>query len=331
MIFPFRCLLFILSLYSVSPYAYPGKEDYVVPNIVHQTYDYQAPNFFFFLSILSVQRFLRPDKHILWVNDEGRFRRAHWESWQRRADPSSWESVLAEMLRNGSVEARLVLFPLHPPDNSSVFASNKAHRSDLMRMQALYEQGGIYLDTDAFALPHRPLHDLRVHDFVLSFDNLVNHDHLAPKRMNNGVLLSSPRATFLRLWREAYSSSFNPSSFDHDSSVVPFRLATSYPDLVHVEWNRLAPVSYGFQTSLLADALTCGLWQPSPPAIWYPRLSKIGKEVVYNFSESVPDEYMYKALTKKSVLHLTMSQVRSAILCFYCHPRAYPDLSSSLL
>lgn len=300
------CAAACIATTSPSPQK-PSK--YSVPNIVHQTYDYQSPNFFLFLSIMTVQRFLRPDKHILWVNDEGRYRRGHWESWQKRAAPDSWERVFVDLLSNGSVEARLRTFPAHPPGNTSTFAPNKAHRSDFVRMAALQEMGGIYLDTDAYAL--RSLDELRVHDFVLGFDNIVNPDPLAPKRLNNGVLLSKPQAAFLDLWMKEYAK-FNPSSFDHDSSVVPYRLATQYPDLVHIEWNRLSPTSFGFQTSVVADALTCGLYVPptaaSPAAIWYPRY--LPDKKAFTFEGTQPDSYMARMLENKLVLHLTMSQVR---------------------
>ena len=84
-------------------------------------------------------------------------------------------------------------------------------------------------DTDSF--PTRSLDDLRIHNFTISYDNIINPDHSAPKRLNNGVLLSSPGAAFLQHWSRTYAS-FNPSSWDHHSCVVPFKLAMEYPDLV---------------------------------------------------------------------------------------------------
>jgi len=50
---------------------------HLVPSIVHQIYDYQAPSFFLYLSIMCVQRYVQPLRHILWVNDEGRFRKGN--------------------------------------------------------------------------------------------------------------------------------------------------------------------------------------------------------------------------------------------------------------
>jgi hypothetical protein len=121
--------------------------NHVVPNIVHQIYDYQAPNFFLFLSLLCVQRFIKPTRHVLWVNDEGRFRKGHWDSWLNNAGEidksSTWEGLFSKLLKNGTIEAKFITFPTHPPGNESIFVANKAHRSDFVRMTALTESGGI--------------------------------------------------------------------------------------------------------------------------------------------------------------------------------------------
>lgn len=280
-------------------------EELVVPNIVHQMYDYQSPNYFAYLSIMTARRFLKPEKHILWVNNEGRFRPGHWSSWQANAREGTWEHDLAQMLKTGKIEAKMVTFPAHPPGNSSINVQNKAHRSDFMRMEALRDHGGIYLDTDVFVL--RSLDALRVHDFTLGFDNVVNPDQTAvnAKRLNNGVMLSVPNAKFLQVWSSTYST-FDPTSWDYHSSVVPFNLAVQYPDLVHVEMNRISPVSYGLQTSEAAAALTCGLLLPESRGIWYP----ITVDNKPTFVNAPLDIYLYKHLNRKYALHMTMSAVR---------------------
>lgn len=302
----------------------------IVPNVVHQTYDYQSPSFFLFLSIMCVQRFLKPDKHILYVNDEGRYRKAHWESWQRnaRSAAGTWENEFYNMIQNGTLTIKLVTYPLHPDGQPSLVATNKAHRSDLFRMKVLYQQGGIYLDTDAF--PIRPMKELLHHNFTITFDNYIDANASKPRRMNNGVLLAAPHSRYLYLWQQRYQT-YNPASFDYDSSVVPYQLAINYPDLVHVEMNRLSPISYGLQTSLAAAALTCGIFSPPNKlfpdvdfnnerqrsllrlageggGIWYPHYSFVNK--IYSYDHTLPDRYMFNELRKKLVLHLTMSQVR---------------------
>lgn len=141
----------------------------------------------------------------------------------------------------------------------------------------------------------------------MSFDNIVNPDEQAPKRLNNGVFLSSATSSFLDLWAKEYVN-FDPSSWDRHSSIIPFRLATQYPDLIHVEWSRLSPISYGFQTSEAAAALTCGLLDPRNQTVLYPRWMTDKKS--YTFQGVTPSKRFYDVMSRKLVLHLTMSAVR---------------------
>jgi hypothetical protein len=332
-------ILLLLTFFHCFEWTAEGKvpthseyeEDYLVPDIVHQVYDYQSPNFFLYLSILTVQYFHRPKRHILWVNDEGRYRKSHWETWQRNRKPNSWEDHFYHLIHtNKSLEIEFITFPSHPPGNTSTFVSNKAHKSDFVRMNVLQSMGGIYIDTDAFVT--HSLHELRKHNFTLSFDNIVNKDNLSlPKRLNNGIIFSSPNAVFLQIWMKTYRL-FQVQSFDYDSSVVPYQLAMEYPDMIHLEMNRISPISYGFQTAKLAESLTCGLFIPPEAidesrdhssmgiskemasmfkkhgAIWYPDYNQEKK--VFSFANTLPDIFMFQELKKKLILHLTMSQVR---------------------
>jgi hypothetical protein len=155
------------------------QKNYTVPSIVHQTYDYQGPSYFLYLSLMCVQRFVKPERHILWVNIEGRHRGNAWTHWQNTVAEGSWEQNLASLIKENKIEVRTLNFPANPPGNTSVIAHNKAHRSDFVRMDALYSMGGVYLDTDAFATSS--LDSLRMHDFVISFDNIVDADKTKPK------------------------------------------------------------------------------------------------------------------------------------------------------
>ena len=299
------CFLPVLFLVSFSVSLLNAEQYYVVPNIVHQTYDYQSPNFFMYMSIKCVQYFIKPLRHVLWVNDEGKYRKNHWESWQSKTVEGTWEHDFVGLLKSGKIETVPLTYPMHPPGNESVFVSNKAHRSDFVRMSVLLKEGGVYLDTDAF--PTKSLDELRIHNFTLAFDNIVNPDKNAPKRLNNGVIFSVPNAPFLRIWTSTYSS-FDPSSWDYHSSIVPFQLATEYPDLVHIEMSRISPLSYGFQTSAAAAALTCGIYMSSERAVWHPRYDAVTKR--YTFAGTSPDTSFYNSLGRKLILHLTMSAVR---------------------
>ena len=129
---------FIPSFLSID---IESHNQFVVPNIVHQIYDYKAPNFFMFLSIMCVQRYLKPEKHYFWVNDAGRFRRGEWEHWQANAKPNSWEANFTSLIKSGAIVPMFRSFSQNPPGNSSVFALNKAHMSDFVRLSVLKEYG----------------------------------------------------------------------------------------------------------------------------------------------------------------------------------------------
>lgn len=299
---------------------------FVVPDMVHQIYDYNTPNFFLFLSIQCIQHYLQPKQHILWVNIEGKHRKGAWENWLRNAQINTWEHKLFDLVEKKKLEVKYLVFPSSPTGNNSISTNNKAHKSDFVRMQLLKDYGGMYIDTDAYVISSA-FHLLRLHDFTLSFDNIVNPpDSKLPKRMNNGIILSKPNALFLQIWMEKYKQ-FHPESFDYDSSVVPYELATQYPDLIHVEMYRISPISFAFQTTTLADAITCGLYLPpvnrssqtffssfqrntseEQGVLWYPKFSFEKKG--FFFEESVQDVYMAQQLHKRLALHLTMSQVR---------------------
>jgi hypothetical protein len=272
---------------------------------VHQTYDYQEPNYFLYLSLVTAAHYLQPTQHILWVNNEGRFRMGHWWAWQAAAAAGSWQKDLVARIDSGAIKVEFVTFPAHPPGNVSTQVSNKAHRSDFLRLQALRKYGGIYLDTDVFCAAS--LNELRVHDFTLPFDNVVNADERAvnARRVNNGVILSAPNASFIDVWERAYWD-FDPASFDFHSSVVPLKLAMQYPDLIHIEMHRLSPISYGLQTSEAAAALTCGVLLPRHKAIWYPAFV----DGAYSLQGVTADARLYASLSQKLVLHMTMSAVR---------------------
>ncbi len=300
----------------------------IVPNIVHQIYDYKAPTFFLYLSMLCVQRYIKPDKHYLIVNDEGEERKQNWAKWQTNITIGSWEYNLTTLIKEKKLEIKFLTFPVGPPGNSSKIAIYKEHRSDFVRMSVLETNGGIYLDSDAFAINN--LKSLRIHNFSIGLDNVVADQMDLPKRCNNGVLVAAPHSLFLKYWTKQYEN-FDPKSFLHDSSVVPYRIATQHPDLVNIEMNRISPVSYGYQTVQAATGITCGIFVPphsssninnstttttkhmghgtdgNKGAIWYPVWNTEKKEVC--FENTTADSFMYAEISKKLVLHLTRSHL----------------------
>lgn len=91
---------------------------------------------------------------------------------------------------------------IHPPDE--IFGkpiTQQAHKSDVIRLQVLIEQGGIYVDTDTiFVKPFTPLLNNK---FVLGQQNINGSEGLCP-----AVILSEPNSIFGQNWLAGFKDSF---------------------------------------------------------------------------------------------------------------------------
>jgi hypothetical protein len=96
-----------------------------------------------------------------------------------------------------------------------------AHRADVVRLDALIEDGGIYLDCDVLAV--RDFDALLKHRCVLGLQGEAPREGLC-----NGVILAEKNASFLRRWRETYRTfrSRGRDDFWSEHSVaMPLKLA----------------------------------------------------------------------------------------------------------
>jgi hypothetical protein len=102
------------------------------------------------------------------------------------------------------------------------------HRSDLIRAQILLDDGGVYLDSDTYAMA--ALGTLRRHPFTIAYEG----SRWSSGKLNNGLMLSAPRARFAALLRDSYSD-WDGSGWDTQSCRRPFEIALQHPALVNVE------------------------------------------------------------------------------------------------
>ena len=126
-------------------------------------------------------------------------------------------------LLTGIVEVRRI------KEINSVFGnkvSHYAHKADVARLRALLKYGGIYLDLDVISLS--------------SFDHLLNNDFVMGQEGENGaiglcnaVIIASNESKFLRIWYDNYAT-FNSSSWNYHSVLLPNKLAAQYPELITV-------------------------------------------------------------------------------------------------
>jgi Glycosyltransferase sugar-binding region containing DXD motif len=101
-----------------------------------------------------------------------------------------------------------------------------AHRADYLRLLALLEHGGIYLDADVLVV--RPFDELLASSCVLGCEGRDPTIGLA-----NAVILAEPGSAFLRRWLNTFRT-FRSAGLDEywneHGVVTPAKLATAHPD-----------------------------------------------------------------------------------------------------
>lgn len=131
-----------------------------------------------------------------------------------------------------------------------------AHQADIVRLQALRDTGGIYLDLDTIS--KKSLQPLREHEFVIAkefkppvyysgWDRVKNMVRLIRPSslweaqpvygLCNAVMLSAPGSRFISLWLESYRSfrSRGKDEYWVEHSVkIPYLLSMEHPELLTI-------------------------------------------------------------------------------------------------
>jgi hypothetical protein len=110
-----------------------------------------------------------------------------------------------------------------------------AHHADFIRLEKLWQHGGVYADIDTLFL--RPLPDHFFHQsFVIGKENQVMdqttgeyHDSLC-----NALMLAEPGSAFARIWMERMPGALDGSWSNHSCRLAHI-LSEEHPQLVHLE------------------------------------------------------------------------------------------------
>ncbi|XP_045208772.2 uncharacterized protein LOC123560671 [Mercenaria mercenaria] len=176
-----------------------------VPNVVHYVwYGGKQLGFFNFLSLMSVLRFKKPCAIL--IHGPTLPHGPYWEYFLHMSP-----NIIHVYRERPEVIFRHTL-------------RFKEHSSDVMRIEALIEYGGIYLDFDEVLL--RPIDSLRRFQYT--------QGHELPKTMGSQVVISKKNATFLRLWYLSYRDDYK-KIWAYNALWVPNTLAKNYPELIHIE------------------------------------------------------------------------------------------------
>jgi GR25 family glycosyltransferase involved in LPS biosynthesis len=179
-----------------------------VPNVVHFVYTPRLPRLdvWVYISVLSAAINTEPDAI----------------RWHHRALPQGpWWDCTRPLLTSLDVVDDVTSIHGQPFPTLS-----EAHKSDIIRLQVLMREGGIYLDTDALVL--RSFDPLRTRNAVsLAKDGAVPDDKIP--LIGSGVLVAPPNASFLHRWWAEFRT-FDNSKWNVHSCKVPRQLAESHPD-----------------------------------------------------------------------------------------------------
>jgi mannosyltransferase OCH1-like enzyme len=193
------------------PYDY--QSDKPVPKIVHYCW-YGGKRrsmfrFYHFISILSAYKFIKPEVIYFWYDfiPQGNL----WKDIRRRVP---------------------IIQTKHRPAPTHIYYRSLSrydqHQSDIVRLEAVMEYGGIYMDLDVVAL--------KSFDPLLKYDTTMGYE--TSDGLCNGIIISKPNAPFLRLWHLEYAN-FDDNSWAYHSVQLPAVLAKTYPGLIHTEENTL--------------------------------------------------------------------------------------------
>lgn len=226
----------------------------MIPNILHFVFG-MAPDFggkpFSLAHYLSVKSAVELNKPA-----------SAYFHYQYEPDGEWWEQA----------KPLLTLNKIEAPDN---IMGNKlyhvAHKADVVRLRALKETGGIYMDLDTISV--KPLTSLRSHSFAIGQElkavyqpknfrqrlkytirknfGLIKDMPVMSTGLCNAVLLSERNSDFVNRWLEEYKtfrSRGRDKYWNEHSVLVPLKLAAQYPDSI----TQLSP--YAFHYPLYDEA-----------------------------------------------------------------------------
>ena len=191
-----------------------NKELYLVPNIVHYIWfnDQTRPlKFDHMLSILSAHKFIKPS--IIYFHTNKVPTGQYWDKVRKLPELKIVHREPTSVLYGEKIK-------------KPVFETSA---SDVDRVKILQEYGGIYLDLDVLVI--RSFDELRKYPCTMGFED---KDILC-----GGIIVCRNDSFFLSMWLNYFIDDYRVATWAYNSGVVPSKLAKRYPQLLHVDKDRL--------------------------------------------------------------------------------------------
>ncbi|KAK0712743.1 hypothetical protein B0T26DRAFT_596577, partial [Lasiosphaeria miniovina] len=213
-----------------------------IPNIVHYVWLLRDPHVFrlsfkVFVSAYSSHYYFGPER--IYIHTDASpdvFERARTSDdvWTRR------------VLSLPGVTYRHAVAPVVTSKGVNII--NMEHKADFVRIEALREFGGIYMDTDA--IPLRDVAPLRRTGFanVVGGGVVLTVEHTG--FVNNGVMLARPHSILMGIWLEAAHQVFTgqwETASIHLLSDLAFRLNAVPAEVLVLNPRAFSPVSWEYE------------------------------------------------------------------------------------
>ena len=182
----------------------------MIPNIVHFIFglskDFnQEFLFVHYLSIYSVHLINKPQRIYIYYHYQPN---SIW--WEKLKDIPELEFCYVEL----------------PKYIGQHIIKKYAHRADKLRMDILYNTGGIYMDIDTICV--KPYNHLLQYETVLGLEHSCKKDQLDTKKYKgicNAIMFTKAKSVFFTEWLKLYGKHFCPNGWAEASIILPKKIA----------------------------------------------------------------------------------------------------------
>ena len=181
-----------------------------IPNIIHFVFGLKPQKdeflFVYYLSILSAYIVNKPDNIFFYYYYE-----PYGEWWDRLK-----EKIPVIIFERVELQTHI----------GKKEIKHFAHKADWIRMNKLYEKGGVYMDIDTISV--QSYKSLLKNNTVLGYE--IKEDNL----ICNAVMMTTPQSPFFKLWLKDYEKEFEPDGWGEASIHLPGKINYKYPNLATV-------------------------------------------------------------------------------------------------
>lgn len=178
----------------------------MIPNICHFVFGFKEQDeeflFCYYLAVYSAFIVNNPDKILFFYHHE-----PHGPWWEKLKKIPC---------------ISLVHIPI-PTHIGKKIIKKTAHKADWIRMNVLYQFGGVYLDIDTICV--KPWKDLLNEQVVLATQVPI-------PGICNAIMMTEPKSEFFKIWLDRYEKPFNPDGWEESSIFLPFEIMMTNFDKV---------------------------------------------------------------------------------------------------